>query len=43
MVVKGWLTIVVAKNLTHGLLYSPTAFAIWNGLKERFDKVNKEA
>lgn len=39
-IMKGWLTIIVAKDLTHKLIQSNSTTNIWNDLREWFSKVD---
>ncbi|GFP83765.1 hypothetical protein PHJA_000520000 [Phtheirospermum japonicum] len=40
VMVRGWLTSAMGKEIKSSIKYAPTAQAIWTDLKERFRKEN---
>ena len=40
-IMLSWLMNTVSEELLSGIVYTTNSFSVWNGLKERFDKVNR--
>ncbi|XP_070005865.1 uncharacterized protein LOC142162995 [Nicotiana tabacum] len=41
VIVHSWIMNSISKELFSGIIYASDAYAVWEDLKERFDKVNR--